>query len=182
VRPERVFLVLLLLLTAACVHRPASDAVCLQPARGLRYCLLPPDALTADGNARLVHVSTREDELHLLAMLETGPEELVLYASSLLGQPLFEIHYTAQGVDVRPATAPVRADWLIALLQFAEAPPGDVNAALRGARLIAGHDSRQLLMNDGESIMSISSAGETTEIHLPAQSLRVVIRQLKGEQ
>lgn len=174
---------LLLVLLAACAHRP--DEGCVVPAAGVRYCLLAPGAMAGDGNPRLVHVAGPEVDRYLVSQANATNDALVLAASTLLGQPLFEIHYTRDSdgrarIEMRPDDAPARAGWLLAMLQLAYAEPAALNGALSGARLQADGDARRVVRNE-QVLVNIERHDGMLRIVLPGQSLRIDIRPLAGE-
>ena len=179
-RPERLALVLVLqlLLLAGCVHA-LRDPNCLAPAGSLRYCLLPPSALMeiADGAPRLVHISGADIDQHMLSQLAVSDATLRLYASSLLGQPLFEIRYTANAIELLPDNAPVKAAWLLAMLQIAHADVAAVNGALTRARLETDGENR-LLVQGHDMVMVVMTQAGATEIFLPAAELRIRIERV----
>lgn len=182
-RKRFAFSMILLLLLAGCAHAPGGPE-CLDPAGGLRYCLLPAEALAgiADGLPRLVHVSGEDLDQHLVSQLSVHDGRLLLAATSLLGQPLFEIRYATDAngnarLDVHPENAPVRAAWLLAMLQIANADVEAVNGALTRAHLETRGEDRFLVQGD-DTVMAVVNRANTTEITVPEAKLRIRIRTL----
>lgn len=172
--------VLLTVLLAACAHRPAAET-CIEPARDIRYCLLPPSAMNVDGYPRLVHVVTPDVDRHFVAQIGRNDAGLVFAASSLLGQPLFEMRYDARGgVNVVPHDAPVRARWLLAMLQFATAGVAAVNRALDGAQMHETGRTR-IISREGRTLVSIEYDTRRTRISLPGQDMHIDITVLSDD-
>lgn len=172
---------LFFLLASACAHSPAPTP-CVTPAAGLRYCLLPPAAITADAAPRLVHIIGRDIDQHMISQLAVSGNRLTLVATSLLGHPLFEIRYMQDAgghstIDVAPETAAIKAEWLIALLQLAQADVAMLNAALTDARLETDGAWRFLVRGD-DTLVMIESRPAFTEITVPGQALRIRIQKL----
>ncbi|MBW3568017.1 MAG: DUF3261 domain-containing protein [Proteobacteria bacterium] len=181
-RPLEILLLVLVL--SGCAHSGATGP-CANPAPGVRYCLLPPNALPADGEPRLVHVTGNELDQHMISQVNVDTARLTMIATNLLGQPLFEIRYknSASGptVSVFPADAPMEAAWLLALLQIAEADADEVRSGLRGSVLIEEGHSRRIERN-GETLVWIDKRNGRTEIHIPRQQFRINIRTLTTHQ
>lgn len=184
---RRNILATCILLLAACAHTGSSEAPCVRPAAGLQYCLLPPAAMSLDESAQLVHVQGADFEQYFVSRIAVVKSEaqLVMNASSLLGQALFEIRYTQQDgaseITVQPASAPVKAKWLLAMLQIAEADMNDVRRSLSGATIAEQNGSRRLLDRRGKAVMTIRMLANGKLIEVPSQHLMIRIQKLDTE-
>lgn len=179
----RNILVACVLLLSACAHTGNGLTPCVRPSYGFHYCLLPPAAMQMDEKARLVHVQGADFEQYFVSRIAVRHSQLVMNASSLLGQPLFEIRYAEQeygesAVTMTPASAPVRADWLLAILQIAEADLNDLRGTLSGAT-VTERDSTRYLRDDRNKTILVVSADTTGKVvEIPSQKLVVHIRVL----
>lgn len=171
---------LLIMLIAACAHRPASDN-CVEPVARVRYCLLPPAAIVTDPLPRLITVKGPDTELEMVSQLTIDNGQLLLSAVSLLGQPLFEIRYDETGeLQLLPSDAPVRADWLLAMLQLATAELVAVNGAMEGAFMEENGADRRLLSGN-RVLMEINSRPNEMEVRVPERRLVIRMTRLDAE-
>ena len=154
---------LLIALTTACSHTQQRQT-CVALASEVNYCLAPIPAGT-QAHSLTQQVSIRVDGAHheLLTQFELDKQNLTLVGLAPLGQALFTLTYNGNSLNSQQSMLlgdEFKAEYLLALIQLAYWPIGDVNPYLQGAQLIGqacdAAKCRTLYANGSEEIMEIS--------------------------
>lgn len=177
-------LALLVMLLSGCATVTPLSRHCLNPAPGVRYCLLPPGSLQhLDETMRLVQIETPEKRIDMLHQANFNDNSLNLVASGLLGQPLFALRFSEAEISVRPGHTGIDAVQLITLLQMTYADIDEINQRLEGARISVVANGAQLqrrIEHNGNTVMRIiRNPDGSDEVTIPETGLRLRISPLK---
>ena len=149
------------LLLAGCASVPLASG-CTRLGQDGVFCALPPAALPAVSASHLVTVTHAGQSQTFLGRLQIDAHHLRLAGLSLFGTALFTLDYDGRQLASHSAVGNLRPELLLAVLELAVAPAGELPPQLHDLSLrvnTAGNRQVRELWNRGRLIAHIERTG-----------------------
>ena len=160
-------------LLAGCASVPPAPG-CVRLGRDGMFCALPPSALPAVSASHLVTVTHAGESQTFLGRLQIDAHHLRLAGLSLFGTTLFTLDYDGRQLTSHSAGGKLRPELLLAMLELAVAPAGELPPQLHDLTLtVSAAGDRQVreLWSRGRLIARIERTGDA----LDTAHIRIVI-------